>query len=106
MSYVYVLDEELNAIAVDEQQLEEYFRCNGDPVKHIAFNYVGNVLISTLFLSINCQWNPEKPPLVFETMVFGGELDKYQIRYSTYEKAIEGHQAVAKLVLSQSLIPA
>ncbi|MEH2384910.1 MAG: hypothetical protein V7K14_03765 [Nostoc sp.] len=106
MSYAYVLDEELNAIAVDDQGLEEYIKRNGNPVKHIAFNYVEDVLISTIFLSANCQWNPDKPPLFFETEVFGGELDRMQTRYSTYEQAVAGHRAIVDLVLSQSLIPA
>lgn len=106
MSCTYVLNDELEAIAVDDQGLEEYAKRNGNPVKHIAFNYVGDVLISTIFLSANHQWNPDKPPLLYETEVFGGELDRMQTRYSTYGQAVIGHRAIVDLVLSQSLIPA
>lgn len=98
MSYAYVLNDELKAIAVDYKGLEEYLKNNGDPVKHIAFNYVGNILISTIFLSVNCQWKQGEPPLVFETMVFGGKFDEHQTRYSTYEQAVAGHQAIVEII--------
>ena len=58
--------------SVNNQELEEYVKKNGNPVKHIAFNYVKDILISTIFLSVNCQWRQGYPPLFFETEVFGG----------------------------------
>lgn len=47
--------------------------------------------VSTVFLSLNHQWN-DGPPLIFETMVFGGRFDQTQERYATEEEALAGHR--------------
>lgn len=47
--------------------------------------------ISTVWLGLNHNFSRNGPPLIFETMVFGGALDGYQERYSTKELAAEGH---------------
>jgi hypothetical protein len=31
-------------------------------------------------------------PILFETMIFGGEHDQYQDRYATRDEALEGHK--------------
>ena len=49
-----------------------------------------NVRVSTVFLGINHQWGTG-PPLLFESMIFGGDLDEEQERYLTWDEAIEGH---------------
>jgi len=56
-----------------------------------------NVSVSTVFVGLEHQWG-EGPPLLFETMIFGGEHDGYQERYSTWEEAEEGHAEAVKLV--------
>ena len=55
----------------------------------------GNV--STVFLGLDHSWSGGKPVL-WETMIFGGEHDEYQARYTTYEDALEGHQEALNLV--------
>ncbi len=50
------------------------------------------VYISTVFLAIDHSFG-DGPPLLFETMVFGGELDQSQERYSTWDEAEAGHKA-------------
>lgn len=48
--------------------------------------------ISTIFLGLDHQFCGNGPPLIFETMVFGGPLDKCRKwRYSTEEDVLEGH---------------
>jgi len=34
---------------------------------------------------------------LFETMIFGGEHDQYQVRYSTWDDALNGHQFAVNL---------
>lgn len=52
--------------------------------------------VSTVFLSLDHNWG-DGPPILFETMIFGGEHDGYQERYRTWEEAEEGHEiALAK----------
>lgn len=50
-----------------------------------------DVSVSTVFLGLDHQFG-EGPPLIFETMVFGGPLDQYEERYSTWEEAEAGHK--------------
>jgi hypothetical protein len=56
-----------------------------------------DVRVSTVWLGMDHQFG-DGPPLIFETMVFGGPLDDYQWRYVTEAEAIAGHdQVVAKV---------
>ena len=52
---------------------------------------IGKVTVSTVFLGVNHQFMTGGPPILFETMVFGGPLDDSQERYSTWEEAEAGH---------------
>lgn len=56
----------------------------------------GGVWVSTVWLGLNHQYG-NGPPLIFETMIFGGPLDQYQRRYSTKEEAVLGHAEAVKL---------
>ncbi len=51
---------------------------------------VGDIRISTVFLGLNYRFG-DGPPLLFETMIFGGPLDQSQWRYSTLGEAKKGH---------------
>lgn len=53
--------------------------------------------VSTIFLGLDHQWF-DGPPLLFETMIFGGDHDGKQWRYSTWEEAEIGHQEAMRLV--------
>ena len=46
--------------------------------------------VSTVFLGIDHQFG-EGPPILYETLVFGGPEDQLMFRYSTREEAEEGH---------------
>lgn len=51
-----------------------------------------HVQISTVFLGLDHNFSNEGPPILFETMIFGGNSDGFQNRYSTWEEAEEGHK--------------
>ncbi len=53
--------------------------------------------ISTVFLGINHAFGGGEP-ILFETMIFGGEHDGFQARYSTWEEAEVGHQKAIELI--------
>jgi hypothetical protein len=58
----------------------------------IQRDYVGDVAeVSTVFLGIDHGWTEGEEPVLFETMIFGGPLDKAQQRYHTIEEARLGH---------------
>jgi len=47
--------------------------------------------VSTVFIGLDHRFTGDGPPLVFETMVFGGPFDQEQERYSTWDEAVAGH---------------
>lgn len=65
--------------------------------RQIGRDQVGDALVSTVWLGLNHN-RAVGPPLIFETLIFGGPSDGDMWRYSTEEEALEGHrQAVAFL---------
>lgn len=63
----------------------------------VAEEYVGTAWISTVFLWLDHSFTGG-PPILFETMVFGGELDQEQERYCTWEQAEAGHRFMVNRV--------
>lgn len=55
------------------------------------------VSVSTVFLGLDHSFG-EGPPILFETMVFGGEHDGEMERYTSKEAAIEGHKRMLQKV--------
>lgn len=49
--------------------------------------------VSTIFLGLDHSFG-DGPPVLFETMVFGGAMDGYQDRYTTWERAELYHELV------------
>lgn len=47
--------------------------------------------VSTVWLGMDHGWG-HGPPLIFETMVFGGAFSESQERYSTEVEAVAGHR--------------
>ena len=64
----------------------------------------GDIFVSTVFLGIDYNFGWKGPPLLWETMIFGGQHDQYVERYTSREDALEGHQRALMLV-SESFIP-
>ena len=65
--------------------------------RHVAKDEIGDVRISTVFLGLNHQWG-DGPPLLFETLVFGGKFNDEMDRYSTWEEAKKGHAEMVERV--------
>jgi hypothetical protein len=59
---------------------------------------IGDAVVSTVFLGLDHNHFGDGPPILFETMIFGGEHDQYQARYETLAEAEEGHQRALELV--------
>ena len=61
---------------------------------------IGEANVSTVFLGLDHQFG-DGPPLLFETLIFGGERDGDMWRYSTWDEAEAGHdKVVAELMAS------
>jgi hypothetical protein len=63
----------------------------------VAEDTIGGARISTIFLGLNHALENGKP-LLFETMVFGGQFDQEMERYSTWEEAEAGHKIMVERV--------
>lgn len=62
--------------------------------KHVRMSMVGEVEVSTVWIGLPQAGSTPERPLIFESMVFGGELDGYAWRWSTLEEAEAGHDQV------------
>lgn len=59
--------------------------------RHVGNTTVGGIRVSTVFLGVDHNFGGG-PPLLFETMIFGGPHDQHQERCSTWEEAEEMHR--------------
>jgi len=76
---------------------EEFAEMFSDPDKRrVALDTRDDITVSTVLLGLDHFWG-EGPPLIFETMIFGGDHDNDQWRYSTREEAEEGHRVACGL---------
>ncbi len=103
MNDKYILDGKLPVIEPDLMKWAKWFetadrivrkdtatvKLDGDPV--------GEVRVSTVFLGLDHSFG-SGPPLLFETMVFGGALDQEQDRCSTWEAAEKMHELMCERV--------
>ena len=71
---------------------------NDDENRSVKQTLVGETMVSTVFLGINHNWAGNKPPILYETLVFGGPLDQEMCRYHTRDAAEAGHEAMVKRV--------
>jgi hypothetical protein len=84
-----------------------YILINGEPVpcpdllawaewfehtdRTLARDMVGAAQVSTVFLGMDHSFSDAGPPVLWETMIFGGPLDGEQKRYRSAEAARAGH---------------
>jgi hypothetical protein len=67
--------------------------------RHVDFTTLGDVKISTVFLQLDHSWGREgETPILFETMIFGGEHDNYMWRYTTWGEAKAGHDRIVECI--------
>lgn len=64
--------------------------------KKVGDDNINGQRVSTVFLYMDHNWSVEEDavPILFETMIFGGEYDQEMWRYSTYAEAKAGHDRI------------
>jgi len=92
----YILDENNKPIRSTIVDCGEWLEENPER-KVVRQETIGDIFVSTVFLGLDHAWN-SGIPVLWETMIFGGEHDQYQERYTSYEDALEGHQIALNLV--------
>lgn len=79
--------------AVPEPDLETWAKAFETEERIVARDDVAGASVSTVFLGLDHNFG-SGPPLLFETMIFGGPHDQWQCRYSTLDEAECGHVRV------------
>lgn len=59
--------------------------------RHIGLDQVGDVEVSTVYIGIDHGHGLSERPLIFESMLFGGDYDGWAWRYATEREARAGH---------------
>jgi hypothetical protein len=94
VSDYYILDGH-KTVRVGSMAWAEWFEKSGD--RRVAKEKIGEAEISTVFLGIDHSFG-QGPPMLFETMVFGGALDQEQDRCTTWEEAEAMHAMMCERV--------
>ena len=95
MGKYWVLDAGRKPVRAELQEWGRYFESNDRIVAKTGIS-IGSVTVSTVFLGID-HGNGKGPPLLFETMIFGGKHDGWQDRCSTWDEAVAMHQRAVDL---------
>lgn len=64
----------------------------------------GGYEVSTIWLGLDHSWDPEAPPIIFETLVITGiDEEELMYRYSTELEARAGHAEIVSMLESVPL---
>lgn len=96
MSDKYILEGH-KVVPADLATWSKWFEKAGD-ARTVRKTTIGAVDVSTVFLGLDHNYGEKGPPLIFETMIFGGAHDEYQDRCSTWEEAEAMHAKACELV--------
>lgn len=93
----YILEDGIPVLEPDLLKWAKWFE-NAEENRRVAWTEIGDIKVSTVFLGIDHNFFGGGAPILFETMIFGGEHDEYQERYYTLEEAVIGHEKAVSLV--------
>lgn len=104
----YILDEERHVVPCND--LMTWGRWFEEADRHVADDLIGDEFdpkvskpmnaarISTVFLGLDHRFFSDGPPILFETMIFGGPLADEMWRYSSWDDAETGHKVAVRKV--------
>ncbi len=85
-----------------EATMEEWSAFFASPERIVASDMLGDVRVSTVFIGMDMGYEfltTQHKPVLWETMIFGGDHDQYQERYTSAADARAGHYRAVNLVL-------
>jgi hypothetical protein len=97
MTDKYILENGAPKPTDDILEWARWFERSGSE-RIVARETQGEVTVSTVFLGLDHNFSMTGSPLLYETMVFGGEHDSEMRRYTTVEQAKAGHREMANEV--------
>jgi hypothetical protein len=101
MRFHYILDSERRPTPVDVSTMDgltAWAEMMGrDANRTVGYTQItSEIMVSTIFLGLDHRYSGDGPPLLFETMVFGGPLNESMWRYSSWDDAEAGHRAAVR----------
>ena len=100
MSRWYILDNNNKPIPASITEAGDWLE-EGSDRRTVKRDEIGDILVSTVFLGLDHAWTPGGKPVLWETMIFGGEHDQYQERYTSHKDALEGHEKALTLITKE-----
>ena len=99
--YILNKDHEIVEVSLMEwaEWLEDFEK------KRVAVIDIGESRVSTVFLGLDHRFSGEGPPILFETLVFGGPMADEMDRYCTWDEAVKGHADMVKRVKEAVVAP-
>lgn len=90
----YILDENGAPMLVDMLTWAQWLQSHHTDRVVARTDVTPGVCVSTVFLGLDHNFSGKGPPLLFETVVFGGVCDGYTDRYERRAEAERGHDAM------------
>src|SRR5262245_21307756 len=102
----YVLDADGNVVPEpDALRFAAWFGASM-PQRLVARDETPGGTVSTVFLGVDHRFFGPGPPVLWETLVFGGPYDGEGDRYDSREAALAGHAEILRRVLGRPPGPA
>lgn len=93
----WILDERGEPVPADAETWGFWFESADRHVADDADEQTG-WRVSTVFIGLDHNFSNAGPPVLWETLVFGGPLDGEMERYTSRADALEGHRAMCARV--------
>jgi hypothetical protein len=91
-----------NGSPVETETTEEWAQwIKNQDNRRIGWDVKDGVSVSTVFLGMDHNFLPSGTPVLWETMIFGGEHNDYQERYTSEADAREGHKRAMELAFGK-----
>lgn len=100
MSKHYILKKK-QPVRVDLTEWAAWFEKSDN--RTVARTQIGDADVSTVFLGLDHNFSGGGPPLIFETLVFGGTYDGEMMRCSSWQQAEAAHKAMCERVAADSV---
>jgi len=97
----YILNKSNYPIQCDDN--EEWSKWMQENNRIVNHDFVGDILISTVFLGVDHSWGGG-PPELFETMTFAKDESPWDHtvigRYTFWDEAVDGHEKAVREISS------
>lgn len=94
MNNLYILNEKNEPVL--EPDLIRWGKWFGTADRTVKRTEFGEITLSTVFLGLDHNFFSDNDPILFETMIFGGENDQRCWRHRSWEESLQFHEITEK----------